>query len=128
MKLRLQPVFCVSVVVGDIDSEATVFTQNDECSAVLRTLGGREKGRKKEGRGVREVGRGRREERERRREVRGRTGGKEKKMEQGRMYRRKNRERKTKERGGRREGKLVNSWNTHKHIVLLVLLLLGPVS
>ena len=84
---------------------------------MLRTLGGREKGRKKEGRGVREVGRGRREERERRREVRGRTGGKEKKMEQGRMYRRKNRERKTKkERGGRREGKLVNSWNTHKHI------------
>ena len=105
MKLRLQPVFCVGVVVGDIDSEATVFTQNDECSAVLRTLGGREKGRKKEGRGVREMGRGRREERERRREVRGRTRGKKKKMEQGRMYRRKNRERKMKKkRGGRREG------------------------
>ena len=104
MKLRLQPVFCVGVVVGDIDSEATVFTQNDECSAVLRTLEGREKERKKEGRGVREVGRGRREERERRRKVRRRTGGKEKKMEQGRMYRRKNRERKMKkERGGRRE-------------------------
>lgn len=35
LKLRLQPVFCVGIVVGDIDSEAAIFTQNNECSAVL---------------------------------------------------------------------------------------------
>ena len=35
LKLRLQPELCVGIVVGDIDSEAAIFTQNNECSAVL---------------------------------------------------------------------------------------------